>query len=86
MSARGCKFLDDWIASHLPVPTTGGPVAASDLADQMMKAAGEAGIKPIEISEVVWSVFEVISRRCIPGVRNPTLIVPDLFPFWSSPT
>jgi hypothetical protein len=60
MSARGRKFLDDWIASQLPVPTTGDPIAASDLADQMMNAAGEAGIKPVEINEEVWSVFEVI--------------------------
>jgi hypothetical protein len=45
MSARGRKFLDDWIASNLPVATTGDPIAASDLADQMMKTAGTAGIQ-----------------------------------------
>ncbi|MFC3326183.1 DUF768 domain-containing protein [Mesorhizobium cantuariense] len=60
MSARGRKFLDEWIANHLPIATTGDPIAASDLADQMMKAAGEVGIKPDEINDEVWSVFEVI--------------------------
>ncbi|WP_256750530.1 hypothetical protein [Mesorhizobium sp. Mes31] len=58
MTTRGRKFLDDWIANHLPV--AGDPMTAGDVADQMMKAAGEAGIKPVEINEEVWSVFEVI--------------------------
>ncbi|TIM15014.1 MAG: DUF768 domain-containing protein [Mesorhizobium sp.] len=60
MSARGCMFIDDWIAGHLPVTTTGDPIAASDLADQMMNAARDDGIKPDEIYEEVWSVSEVI--------------------------
>ncbi|TPM31469.1 DUF768 domain-containing protein [Mesorhizobium sp. B2-3-4] len=60
MSARGREFLDAWVASHLPDETGGNPIAASDLADQMMKAAGEAGIAPSELHEEVGSVFEVI--------------------------
>ncbi|WP_027163386.1 DUF768 domain-containing protein [Mesorhizobium sp. WSM1293] len=60
MTARGRNFLSDWIASHLPVTTTGDPIAASDLADQMMDAARDAGIKPTEIYEEVWSVSEVM--------------------------
>jgi hypothetical protein len=72
MSALGRKFVDDWIAGHLPIATTGHPIAASDLADQMMKAAGEAGIKPVEINEEVWSVFEVIFEAMHRGAGNPT--------------
>ncbi|WP_258586005.1 hypothetical protein [Mesorhizobium sp. AR02] len=53
-------FLNNWVAEHLPIASTGDPIAASDLADQMMKAAQEAGIKADEINEEVWSVFEVI--------------------------
>jgi hypothetical protein len=60
MSARGRKFLNDWIAADLPVSTTGGPIAASDLADQMMKAAAAEGLVGDEINEEVGSVFEVI--------------------------
>ncbi|WP_246675374.1 hypothetical protein [Mesorhizobium sp. B2-3-4] len=44
----------------MPDETGGNPIAASDLADQMMKAAGEAGIAPSELHEEVGSVFEVI--------------------------
>jgi hypothetical protein len=60
MSARGRKFLNDWIAADLPVSTTGGPIAASDLADQMMKAAAAEGLVDDEINEEVGSVSEVI--------------------------
>lgn len=57
---RGRKFLDDWIAKNLPDETVGDPIAASDQADQMMKAAGGVGIAPSEVNEEVGSVFEVI--------------------------
>ncbi|WP_245458481.1 MULTISPECIES: hypothetical protein [unclassified Mesorhizobium] len=57
---RGRKFLDDWLANTLPDVTVGSPIAASDLADQMMKAAGEVGIAASEVNEEVGSVFEVI--------------------------
>ncbi|WP_258589709.1 hypothetical protein [Mesorhizobium sp. AR02] len=53
-------FLNNWVAEHLPIASPGDPIAASGLADQMMKAAQEAGIKPDEINEEVRSVFEVI--------------------------
>lgn len=60
MSTRGRKLLDDWIENHLTVSATGDPVAASDLADEMMKAAAGVGIVPDEINDEVGSAFEVI--------------------------
>ena len=60
MSIRGRRFLDDWIAGHLAIASSGDPIAASDLADEMMKAASVTGISPDEINEEVGSVFEVI--------------------------
>lgn len=62
MSTRGINFLDKWMAEHLPNAITDDPVAISDLADQTMKAADEAGIRTTEISEEVPSVFEVIAE------------------------
>jgi hypothetical protein len=60
MSARGLKFLDNWLAEQLPVVAQGNPIAASDLADQLMTAAEKAGIGADEINGEVESVFEVI--------------------------
>ena len=60
MSARGRKFLDDWVAGHLVVAPAGDPIAASDLADQMMKAAVATCIRPDEISEETGSPFEFV--------------------------
>ncbi|RUU82817.1 DUF768 domain-containing protein [Mesorhizobium sp. M7A.F.Ca.MR.362.00.0.0] len=58
MSVRGLKFLDNWLAEQLPILARGDPVAASDLADQLMTAAEKAGIGAEEISNEVESVFE----------------------------
>lgn len=60
MSRRGIDFFDKWMAEHLPNVLTDDPVAVSDLADEMMKAAGREGIAASEIDEEVDSVFEVI--------------------------
>ncbi|MBN9220573.1 MAG: DUF768 domain-containing protein [Mesorhizobium sp.] len=56
MSNRGREFLNNWIAHHLPDTATGDPIAASDVADQMLKAAGGAGVVPEEINEEVGSL------------------------------
>ncbi|WP_027062786.1 DUF768 domain-containing protein [Mesorhizobium loti] len=60
MSERGRKFLDKWLAEQLPIVSQGDPIAASDLADQLMTAAEKAGIRANEINGEVESVFEVI--------------------------
>ncbi|WP_292227550.1 hypothetical protein [Mesorhizobium sp.] len=60
MSRRGIDFFDKWMAEHLPNVLTDDPVAVSDLADEMMKAAAREGIAGSEIDEEVDSVFEVI--------------------------
>ncbi|MBM2712777.1 DUF768 domain-containing protein [Mesorhizobium caraganae] len=60
MSTRGIKFLDKWMADHLPDAISDDPVAISDLADEVMRAADSAGIGVGEITEEVSSVFEVI--------------------------
>ncbi|WP_292586310.1 hypothetical protein [Mesorhizobium sp.] len=60
MSRRGLDFFDKWLAEHLPNVLTDDPVAVSDLADEMMKAAAREGIAASEIDEEVESVFEVI--------------------------
>lgn len=60
MSERGLKFLDKWLAEQLPIVARGGPIAASELADQLMTAAEKAGIGTDEINGEVGSVFEVI--------------------------
>ncbi|WP_292568026.1 hypothetical protein [Mesorhizobium sp.] len=60
MSRRGLDFFDKWMAEHLPNVLTDDPVAVSDLADEMMKAAAREGIAASEIDEEVDSVFEVI--------------------------
>lgn len=62
MSTRGINFLDRWMADELPEPSTDDPIIISDLADQVMKAADQAGIATREISEEVPSVFEVIAE------------------------
>ncbi|WP_245430749.1 hypothetical protein [Mesorhizobium sp. WSM3868] len=48
------------MAEHLPNAMTDDPVAVSDLADELMKAAEREGIPAAEITEEVDSVFEVI--------------------------
>ncbi|AZO61799.1 MAG: DUF768 domain-containing protein [Mesorhizobium sp.] len=60
MSTRGINFVDRWMAEHLPNAMTDDPVAISDLADELMKAAEREGISAAEINEEVDSVFEVI--------------------------
>jgi hypothetical protein len=60
MSTRGINFFDKWITEHLPNAMTDDPIAVSDLADEMMKAAERECIAADEISEEVDSVFEVI--------------------------
>lgn len=73
MSARGLKFLDKWVAEQLPIVARGDPIAASDLADQLMTAADKAGIGADEIAGEVESVFEVVSaalRRRHDGLRT----------------
>ncbi|MER8746008.1 hypothetical protein NKH54_23410 [Mesorhizobium sp. M1004] len=52
------------MADHLADAITGDPVAISDLADEVMKAADSEGIGVDEITEEVGSVFEVTSTRC----------------------
>ncbi|WP_246681140.1 hypothetical protein [Mesorhizobium sp. B2-3-15] len=53
----------------VPISSTGGwqsicqtddPIAASDLASEAMRAAERDGIDPVEITDEVGSVFEVI--------------------------
>lgn len=44
MSVRGLKFLDKWVAEQLRIVALGDPIAACDLADQLMRAAEKAGI------------------------------------------
>ncbi|WP_244661703.1 hypothetical protein [Mesorhizobium huakuii] len=65
-------FLNNWVAEHLPIARKGDPIAARDLADQMMKAAQESGIKPDEINEEVWSVSEVIFEAMRQRHGGPT--------------
>ncbi|MDG4874220.1 hypothetical protein P9273_03790 [Mesorhizobium sp. WSM4935] len=60
MSTRGINFVDRWVAEHLPNAMTDDPVAVSDQADELMKAAEREGIPAAEINEEVDSVFEVI--------------------------
>jgi len=60
MSTRGIDFLDQWMTEHLPDSASEDAVFISDLADQAMKAAAQAGIEPAEIAEETGSVFEVI--------------------------
>lgn len=48
------------MAEHLPNVMTDDPLAVSDLADEMMKAAAREGIPASEIDEEVGSPFEVI--------------------------
>ncbi|WP_167531275.1 MULTISPECIES: DUF768 domain-containing protein [unclassified Mesorhizobium] len=44
----------------MPDEPVGNPIAASDVPDQMLKAAEKLGIAPSEVTEEVGSVFEVI--------------------------
>ncbi|ESZ78706.1 hypothetical protein X726_05235 [Mesorhizobium sp. L103C105A0] len=44
MSTRGLKFLDKWVAKQLPIIARGDPIAASDLAEDLMTAA-ESGYR-----------------------------------------
>ncbi|TIT80701.1 MAG: DUF768 domain-containing protein [Mesorhizobium sp.] len=60
MSTRGINFVDRWMAEHPPNAMTDDPVAVSDLAVEMIKAAHQEGIPADEINEEVDSVFEVI--------------------------
>ncbi|MBZ9698737.1 hypothetical protein [Mesorhizobium sp. CO1-1-9] len=48
------------MAEHLPNAITGDPIAASDLANEAMRAAERDGIDPAEIADEVGSAFEVI--------------------------
>lgn len=73
MGVRGLKFLDNWLAEQLPTLAHGDPIAASDLADQLMTAAEKAGIGAEEISSEVESVFEVIYEAMRRGHSNPTV-------------
>jgi hypothetical protein len=70
MSARGINFFHQWMAEHLPNATTNDPVAVSDLADEMMKAAARVGIPAGEIDEEVDSIFEVIFEAMRPRESN----------------
>ncbi|WP_292116115.1 hypothetical protein [Mesorhizobium sp.] len=63
MSRRGIDFFDKWLAEHLPNVLTDDPLAVSDLADEMMKAAAREGIAASEINEEVDSVFEALQHR-----------------------
>ncbi|MES0190148.1 DUF768 domain-containing protein [Mesorhizobium sp. LSJC264A00] len=59
VSTRGLRFLDRWVAAEqLPIVARGDPIAASELADQLMTAAEKAGIPADEINGEVESVFE----------------------------
>jgi hypothetical protein len=46
MSTRGINFVDKWMAEHLPNAITDDPVAVSDLADELMKAAERKASRP----------------------------------------
>ena len=59
LSARGINFIEKWMAEHLPNAMTDDPVAVSDLADQLMKAAEREGISADEINDEV-DVFEAV--------------------------
>jgi hypothetical protein len=48
------------MGEHLPNAFTDDPVAISDLADELMKAASAEGIPADEINEEFDSVFELI--------------------------
>jgi len=73
VSERGLMFLDKWVAEQLPIVARGDPIAASDLADQLMTAAEKAGIRADEINGEVGSVFEVIFEAMRRGrERNGT--------------
>ena len=61
MGARGLDYLHKWLAEHLPKPELdSSPVAASELADQLLASAEHAGIGADEVSEEVESVPEVV--------------------------
>jgi hypothetical protein len=60
MSTRGLRLLDKWVAEQLPIVARGNPIAASDLADQLMTADEKTGIPANEINGEVESVFEII--------------------------
>ena len=66
MSTRGLNFFDKWMTEHLP-NAPDDPVAVSDLADELMKAAAREGIPGKEIDEEVDGVFEVIFEACAIG-------------------
>ncbi|WP_041163360.1 DUF768 domain-containing protein [Mesorhizobium australicum] len=50
------------MAEHLPNAITDDPIAASDLANEAMRAAERDGIDPAEITDEVGSAFEVILK------------------------
>ncbi|PWJ85548.1 uncharacterized protein DUF768 [Mesorhizobium loti] len=67
ITTRACRNERSWPevsphleAEQLPIVARGDPIAASDLADQLMTAAEKAGIRADEINGEVASVFEVI--------------------------
>ncbi|TGR15161.1 DUF768 domain-containing protein [Mesorhizobium sp. M4B.F.Ca.ET.190.01.1.1] len=47
------QLPDRWMAEHLPNAMTGDPIAVSDLADELMKAAEQEDIPLLEINEAM---------------------------------
>ncbi|TIM70581.1 MAG: DUF768 domain-containing protein [Mesorhizobium sp.] len=62
MSARALKFLDRWMADHLPNVGTDDPEATADLVLELLATAGRQGIAPKEIYEEVDSLFSPSER------------------------
>ncbi|WP_245460597.1 MULTISPECIES: hypothetical protein [unclassified Mesorhizobium] len=62
MSARALKFLNRWMAEHLPNVSTEDPGAIADLVVELLATAGRQGIAPQEIYEEVDSVFPLLKE------------------------
>ncbi|PBB32539.1 MAG: DUF768 domain-containing protein [Mesorhizobium sp.] len=62
MSARALKFLDRWMAEHLPNVNTEDPGVIADLVVELLATAGRQGIAPKEIYEEIDSVFRLLSE------------------------
>lgn len=62
MSARALKFLNRWMAEHLPNVSTEDPGAIADLVVELLATAGRQGIAPQEIYEEVDSVFHLLKE------------------------
>ncbi|MER8974204.1 MULTISPECIES: hypothetical protein [unclassified Mesorhizobium] len=61
MSTRGADFLYKWISEHIPEGPIDEPgLLVTDMADEVMRAAGAEGISIQEIDEEIGSVYDAI--------------------------